>query len=181
MAWVVHSSIRGQRNANDASLADGRATGTPRIVNARHLPQPQRRGVRAIFGAIVDRRQVYVAMDAAEGSADDVVGEGGVLRQQRAVDIGADGVAVDRALGAVFTVVTEAVEDARERECTRPRRVRPPWFSKPTIAGAQEMSDSAWGSQSATMSPMRRRALAGGGRCAGRRRRRGQLGPDASR
>jgi hypothetical protein len=56
-----------------------------------------------------------LAVAAAEGELDQVVGEPGVLGQQRAVQVGADQVVAVDALEAVAAVVAEAVQDPAER------------------------------------------------------------------
>lgn len=55
-----------------------------------------------------------------EGAGDEVVGEGGILGEQAAVDVGAVGVAVDGALGAVAAVVAVAGADAGKGLCAGP-------------------------------------------------------------
>ena len=56
----------------------------------------------------------------AQRGEDQTVRERRVLRQQRAVEVGADRLPVDRALAAVVAVVAEAVADPRERPRARP-------------------------------------------------------------
>ena len=56
-----------------------------------------------------------------EGDRQEVIEEGGVFREDGPVEVGADGVARDRALGPVRAVVAEAVLDSGEGAGGGPR------------------------------------------------------------
>src|SRR3954454_17063191 len=68
-------------------------------------------GVRLVLERVVERLEVV----EAQGGGDEPVGETRVLRQQRAVQVGADDVAPAHALEAVAAVVAVAVQHAAQR------------------------------------------------------------------
>src|SRR5262249_32281336 len=79
--------------------------------------------VRGKLRRVVELRKGVVA-PSPERRADDVIGELRVLRQQGAMQVGADDAVLDRTLGVVGAVVAFALDDLAERfgcwpeECT---------------------------------------------------------------
>src|ERR1700729_334348 len=70
---------------------------------------PQGTAVSVVLQAIVKRRE-RTEVDAQRGR-DQPIGEPGVLRQQRAMQVGADRVAAPGALESAVPVVAEAAQD----------------------------------------------------------------------
>src|SRR5436190_8229491 len=99
-----------------AESLPGSAANGPEPAGPRH-----HRLVGALLQPIVEGGEGGVlAVAPAERLPDQVVGEPGILRQERAVEVAAVGVAVDGALGAVLPVVAVALEHPPERPAARP-------------------------------------------------------------
>src|SRR3972149_1739227 len=80
----------------------------PQARGRGQLPRPAHRSLVGLgFDLIVERRQLYLAVAAAQRQHDQVVGEPGILRQQRPMEVRAVRVSVCRAFGAVLAVVAE--------------------------------------------------------------------------
>src|ERR1700710_3266513 len=72
--------------------------------------------VRGGLEGVVERLQLGArAVTALQGQRDQVVGEPGVLRQQRPVQIGAEDVVAEDSLECVLAVVAEPFEEAAGR------------------------------------------------------------------
>ena len=101
--------------------AEGGSAGEP-----PYLPQP-----RLVGDGVVDVRRLEVATGGpAHGQGDQGVGEDGVGRQDRAVQVGAEHRAGDGALGPVAAVVAQARADRAERLLARAEHASSPeWFS----------------------------------------------------
>ena len=89
--------------------------------------------VRGVLERVVERRER--ARREPSAVAVEPVGEPGVLGQQRAVQVGADDVRARRRgrprIAAAPSLPWPAQHAARAARSPAPRRVRPPWFSKP--------------------------------------------------
>src|SRR5438067_1065125 len=87
-------------------------TGTGRALPPLHALQDPPVGGQ--LSRVVEVRKRGAA-PSLERLADQVIGQVGVLRQQAAVQVGADDAVLDDALGAVAAVVASAVEDLAQR------------------------------------------------------------------
>src|SRR5688572_7589304 len=80
---------------------------------------PNSRVVGAGFESIVEGFEVAVAVAALQSERDQAVGERGVLGQDGAVEVAAEGIAVAGAFKAANAVVAEAAAHAGERRRCR--------------------------------------------------------------
>ena len=93
------------------------------------------RGAAAVGGALEPVVERLDFLDS-QRRGDQPVGEPGVLRQQRPVQVGPDHVGAARALDRCRAVVAVAAQHPPERLALGAEVVRPPWFSKPASTRA---------------------------------------------
>ena len=77
--------------------------------------------VGQLFEAIVQWGKFYRPVSASESLGKEVVGEGGVLREERPVQVAAVGRLVDGPFRAVFAVVATADDRFAEWRAARPK------------------------------------------------------------
>src|SRR6185436_11460118 len=115
-ALASGAQIRAAIATKGAKKSVTRGTG----ISLQHLGYPDDSGpqrdlpgelLRRQLKPVIERRQLGpLAIAALEGERDQVIRQPGVLRQQRAMQVGADQVAIAGALEPVLAVVAETLE-----------------------------------------------------------------------